>query len=305
MSAFTARSSRSRLILAGLFPFSLALCLHIPNHRLRSRSPSDSPSLLVVSRLLSALSAAPMSDDARSVNTKKVGRRQWHRVLVVSNRSSSDDDVGHPVPEPKSLYQNYPPRPLPVPSRPTPSIEPFPDARHQSGPNSNAMRPPVTTDNINQPPRSVHSNPSSPSSASSPAVDSTPPPSTPGLSTIQVNEEGTGTFRQEMFTSMVAKDRHENTAQISRLRQYVRSQAPVPSHERRYSNGGSRPATVRPSLMASTTPTDWQRSPRLFLRPTRTCQRRPMSIAQIRWRRSLCSSRRMPRTSILLISQAL
>ncbi|KAI0800997.1 hypothetical protein C8Q74DRAFT_459762 [Fomes fomentarius] len=224
-----------------LLPFA---CLHIPNHRLRSRSPFDSPSLLAVPHFLSTPFAAPMSDDARSVNTKKVGRRpQPRRVLVVSNRSSSDEDVGHPTPEPRTIYQNHPPRPLPVPSRPTPSTEHFPHARNESGPNSNIMPTPLLTNSLYRSPRSVHSNPSSPSSASSPAVESTPPPSTPGLSTIQVNEEGTGTFRQEMFTPMVAKDRHENTAQTSRLRQFVRSQAPAQSHERRCSSSGSRPAT--------------------------------------------------------------
>ena len=146
-----------------------------------------------------------------------------------------------PPPEPPKPLKTYP-RPLPSPAHSLPSTAQFPHERYHSGPASSHMPPPLTT-NLHCYPRSNPSNPalSSPSSTSSPAVESTPPPSTPGLngSRIQLSEEGTIT--QDMISS-VGSDRNENTPQ-ARPRPFVRPQ-PQPN-PRRYSSSGSRPATVR------------------------------------------------------------
>ncbi|TFK92776.1 hypothetical protein K466DRAFT_195112 [Polyporus arcularius HHB13444] len=175
-----------------------------------------------------------MDDGARSTYMKKPRKR----VLVVSNASpeSSEDDMAPPEPPKPRTF----PRPLPSPSRSFPSAEAYPPERFHSGPGSSHIPTPLTT-NLHCYPRSNPSNPalSSPSSTSSPAVESTPPPSTPGLSgsTIQLNEEGT--IRQDMITS-AGSDRNENTPQ-ARPRQFVRPS--TQSNARRYSSSGSRPAT--------------------------------------------------------------
>ena len=176
-----------------------------------------------------------MSDDARSMYTKQRARR---RILVVSNadgspsESSSDDDAPE-EPQPRSF-----PRPLPSPRSQPPY---YVDVHY--GPNESHSPPRLKTTGIRYPP----SNPtlSSPSSTSSPAVESTPPPSTPGLGNPpQIPDEGT--IRQDMINP-VAWDRPDTTPSASRpgkLAERSRTHGPL-NNPRRDSWTGSRPATVR------------------------------------------------------------
>ncbi|TBU63668.1 hypothetical protein BD310DRAFT_518712 [Dichomitus squalens] len=186
---------------------------------------------------------AMMSDDARSIHTRQPRRR---RVLVVSNasppESSSDEDL-RPEPQPKSF-----PRPLPSPSSSHSYTEPiYPERHYGTGSNSHIPTRLHTTD-IRYP--SSHSNPSnpalsSPSSASSPAADLTPPPSTPGLGSTSLHISDEGTIRQDMINP-VASDRYESAPSVSRpakLAERMRSQGPG-QLPRRNSSSGSRPATV-------------------------------------------------------------
>ncbi|KAI9060573.1 hypothetical protein FKP32DRAFT_1033686 [Trametes sanguinea] len=190
-----------------------------------------------------------MSDDTRSMNTR--ARKKHGRFLVISNPSPEDSsDEG--IPAPQETRKPFI-RPLPSPSSSLPSTEGYYNGRYQHIPvNSlNTHIPPLTTD-IPYP--SSRSNPSngtlsSPSSSSSPAVESTPPPSTPGLTGPGINLTDEGTIRQDTL-KFTPPDRNDNVPQaarrpfdrLDRVRSNVPGQLPV----RRGSLSGSRPATVRP-----------------------------------------------------------
>ncbi|KAH9846833.1 hypothetical protein C2E23DRAFT_542672 [Lenzites betulinus] len=145
-----------------------------------------------------------MSDDTRSV-TQRSRRPPPRRVLVVSNVSpESSSDEG--IPPPAEPYKPYSyPRPLPSPSSSIPSAGSY---YNDSG---------------------------------SPAVESTPPPSTPGLTGPGIHLTDDGTVRQDTIKP-APSDRSDNTPPGSRPRLYERmrsQQIPV----RRGSLSGARPAT--------------------------------------------------------------
>ncbi|CDO73492.1 hypothetical protein BN946_scf185013.g127 [Trametes cinnabarina] len=231
-------------------PLSLSRVVPCP----LARSSSLPPSPVVLDDLLLPPSSPPistrpinaaMSDDTRSMNTR--ARRQKHgRVLVISNpspESSSDEGIPAPQEQRKPFI-----RPLPSPSR---SAEAYYNDRYQHVPINplHTHIPPLTTD-IPYP--SSRSNPSngtlsSPSSSSSPAVESTPPPSTPGLTGSGIHLTDEGTIRQDTL-KFAPPDRNDNIPQSSRHRLYDRverakSNVPGQGPVRRGSLSGSRPAT--------------------------------------------------------------
>ena len=234
-----------------------------------------------------------MSDDARSIHTRpQLPRRK--RILVVSNASPENSEDEGPPPQKPYGY----PRPLPSPSSSLPSAEQHYHDRHYS-PGNNAHLPPPLTTNLPHYPssRSNPSNPalSSPSSSSSPAVESTPPPSTPGLSGPSLHIPDEGTIRQDMITPATS-DRNDSTPQASRPRaifERIWSHVPNQVHERRYSSSGSRPATVCCGSSLPTHPCSLAHSPRSSPPPSHICR---LAFAQVRWRRSSSSSPQMQRT---------
>ena len=159
-------------------------------------------------------SFATMSDDTRSSTTasNKTRKPARPRILVVNNPSpdsSSDSEAAKQATRP-----DYHRRPLPSPGRSAPLEKP---------PQLSTFRvpppPPLVTDVLDQRPGGYHSNPSnpalsSPSSTSSPAVESTPPPSTPGQSAPPVDLSGEGTLRPEMI-ALPSADRNEPVCQRS------------------------------------------------------------------------------------------
>lgn len=190
-----------------------------------------------------------MSDDTRSNHAKP---RKLKRILVVNNPSpddgsSSDDQRRLP---PSSSYSStpltYPPRPLPISP-----VHPAPHHDHPLSSTASHIPAPLTTNfpdhRVNYPSsRSNPSNPalSSPSSTSSRALESTPPPSTPGQSLPPVDLNSESTLRQE-HVHTVSNDRNEGQHQPSsrtRLFDHFMPHLPRPSHNRRGSN--NRPATV-------------------------------------------------------------
>ncbi|KAL1951561.1 hypothetical protein VTO73DRAFT_710 [Trametes versicolor] len=183
-----------------------------------------------------------MSDDTKSVNHRY---RRPKRVLVVSNASpESSSEEGIPPPaEPFKPY-GYAPRPLPSPSGHFPSSESYYSPYHRD--TVVPHPPPLTTDIRSYPP----SNPSngtlsSPSSSSSPAVESTPPPSTPGLTGPGSHLTDDGTVTQETVKPP-SSDRSDNTPPASRPRPFERLRSHLPGGSfpiRRGSLSGSHPAT--------------------------------------------------------------
>ncbi|KAI0361323.1 hypothetical protein OH77DRAFT_417580 [Trametes cingulata] len=182
-----------------------------------------------------------MSDDTRSVNHRS--RRQPRRVLIVSNpEPGSSSEEGSPP----AVCKPHRPRPLPNPSRPLP-LTGYAE-RYHNGP-TNPHIPPLTT-NVHCYPSS-RSNPSngtlsSPSSSSSPAVESTPPPSTPGLSGPGIHLSEEGTIRQDTIKPPPL-DRNDVPPQAPQRQKTV--ERPITHYElqglpRRGSLSGSRPATV-------------------------------------------------------------
>jgi hypothetical protein len=166
-----------------------------------------------------------MSDDVKT-STAKGGKRKPRIILVVNN------------PDP---YSHQPS------STPNQSLS---DASY-AGPSPHP--PPLTTNlpDVSRPYPSSHSNPSnpalsSPSSTSSRAFESTPPPSTPGQSSHPDDLSSEGTLRQEPVI-VPYPDGSDLTppSGISRptgLLSRFRPPLPRPSHGRRSSN--NRPATV-------------------------------------------------------------
>ncbi|KAI0639678.1 hypothetical protein C8Q77DRAFT_81212 [Trametes polyzona] len=179
-----------------------------------------------------------MSDDTRSLNHRKA--RGTRRILVLSNPSpeSSGDEAFPPPPE------TYKPRPLPSPSRSLPSTEQYYNGTYHNV-SVNPPVPPLTTD-LHCYPRSNPSNGtlSSPDSSSSPAVESTPPPSTPGFAGPGIHLTDEGTIRQDTIKP-TSSDRSDNTPPSSRPRPYERMRSHLPGQfpTRRGSLSGPRPAT--------------------------------------------------------------
>ncbi|KZT75114.1 hypothetical protein DAEQUDRAFT_21899 [Daedalea quercina L-15889] len=160
-------------------------------------------------------SFAPMSDDTRSSATaSSKGRKPLRpRILVVNNpgpdSSSDSEEMKQALNPHRSDYHR---RPLPSPGR-SAAVE-----RPQPYTSRGPLPPPLTTDMPEQR-QGYHSNPSnpalsSPSSTSSPAVESTPPPSTPGQSAPPVDLSGEGTLRPEMV-ALSSADRNEAVCQRS------------------------------------------------------------------------------------------
>lgn len=168
-----------------------------------------------------------MSDDRSNASRPK---KQRPRILVVNNPSpnSSDDEriiLNNPPAGAHSLVSQYPPplnTNLPDASRPYPS----------SNPSNPAL--------------------SSPSSTSSRAFESTPPPSTPGQSTHPEDLCNEGTLRQEPVLVSYPDGSETITppsasSQGSRLLDRLRFPN-RPNHARRSSNNSVKPntTTVRP-----------------------------------------------------------
>ena len=194
-----------------------------------------------------------MSDDTRSMHPKARRPVRRGRVLVVNN-PSPDSDSDQDIPIPQETYKPYVyPRPLPSPSLSLPAAESLYSERHHNPPTN----PHILTTDIQY--NSSRSNPSngtlsSPSSSSSPAVETTPPPSTPGLTGPGIHLTDEGTVRQDTL-KFIPVDRVDATPQPpprSREVERVRSHLPGQGPTRRGSLSGSRPATVRPYNLCAT-----------------------------------------------------
>ena len=181
-----------------------------------------------------------MSDDVKSTAKPRKSRP---RILVVNNPnpdSSSSSDEEHIL---NPYYQQSVLGSIANPSFPEQSYNPSP------------YPPPLTTTNlpeVSRPYPSSRSNPSnpalsSPSSTSSRAFESTPPPSTPGQSSHPDDLSSEGTLRQD--TAAVSYSEVNDTTPPSATSRagasLTRHRAPYPrpGHGRRASNN-TRPTTV-------------------------------------------------------------
>lgn len=179
---------------------------------------------LLYVRLLPLIVA--MSDEVKSTTSKP--RKPRPRILVVNNPSPSDEEDTYPS---NSASMS------------NPSLS---DRAHSSATQYIA---PLTTNlpEVSRPYPSSRSNPSnpalsSPSSTSSRAFESTPPPSTPGQSNHPEELCNEGTLRQDLVDGSETITPPSATSRppgmLSRLR-FNR-----PGHARRTSNNSARPAPV-------------------------------------------------------------
>lgn len=186
-----------------------------------------------------------MTDDTRSSTSasNKARKPARPRILVVNNPSPDSSSDSEEAKQAKNMYKlpDYHRRPLPSPGRSAPTEQSQMPIGRIPPP------PPLVTDTLDQRPGGYHSNPSnpalsSPSSTSSPAVESTPPPSTPGQSAPPVDLSGEGTLRPEMI-ALPSADRNESVCQRSaQILGAFKQSFPLRPHVRRYSNG--RPSSV-------------------------------------------------------------
>lgn len=200
---------------------------------------------------------AVMSEDAKTAASRA------RRILYVANPGSdsegSEEDNRQYTVYPNAQAQSYNNLPPPLPSPPTHS----PHSAKAFAPQY--VPTPLTT---NLPPdhghhyQSSRSNPtlSSPSSTSSPAVESTPPPSTPGLSAPPVDLSGEGPASHEQPAPLHTNDRPEgvSTSRAGKILQTLKSPFHHrSSHQSRPSATSipPRPATVRHPVCYAMFPT--------------------------------------------------
>lgn len=176
-----------------------------------------------------------MSEETKSSTAVKGNAR---RFLYIANpgsdESSGEEDHQQSQSEGTSQSYNYQPPPLPSPKReprPLPKLTPLP-----------RLAPSPLTTNLPPDPgryRSSPSNPnlSSPSSTSSHAIESTPPPSTPGLGGPAVDLPGDVPMRQEPMIGANASDRGDGTqVTIRQPNIFDKIKAVLPHHRQSHSS---------------------------------------------------------------------
>lgn len=186
-----------------------------------------------------------MGDDASSITffRRARGRRG---PLVIVNPDNDSDQESHDRPH----HNVYRPNPLPSPSVHSPFSETIvlpSNVSHSHGQASISYPParplfPIMPDPPpNYPIRSNPSNPSlsSPSGSSSPAVESTPPPSTPGnMASSESNATVTSERQNGTHNDHGADTRQPNSGRMSMM---DRLKGPFIKPQK---YGGSRPSTV-------------------------------------------------------------